>query len=349
MVETMEEELSNIIGIITDLQQFTPINIEEEKNKFFANTERTYNPQFTYPEIDFSIEEYRKTLEQYLLQPQEDEVYTQLVHERIRELLLWLDLHEWKGRKDIARISAVLWGLPSRTILSEAHNIIASTPLEKEERDLLGKDIIAELQDTLNEMGFTDWKIELEEGTTRAQLNTQKNILRIDPKGTFSENDIEKLTVHEILTHVQRYENGKQQDHFIFSLGTAQQLETEEGLATFSEDKAGVLTDQVLRRLALMALSVEFSQTHSFAQTFAYLVDYVDEEKAFTMTMRIKRGFSDTSMPGAFSKSHLYFTGYQKLQALKKEDVPYLFVGKISYIHLPLIKQLVQEGKVRLL
>ncbi len=344
----MEEELIHITGIITDLQRFTPINIEEEKNKFFADKERTYNPQFKYPETDFSIEEYRKVLERYLLQPQEDDVFTHLVHERIRELLLWLDLHEWKGRKDVARISSFLWGQPSKNILREAQELVNTLPAEPEERELLGKDIIAALQETLTEMGFTNWKIALEEGTTRAQLNTQKNILRIDPKGTFSENDVEKLTIHEILTHVQRYENGTQQDHFIFSLGTAQQLETEEGLATFSEQQAGVLTDQVLRRIALMALSVDFAKTHSFAQTFAYLEHYVDEEKAFTMTMRIKRGFADTSVPGTFSKSHLYFTGYKKLQSLKKEDIPYLFVGKISYIHLPIIKQLVDEGKVRL-
>ena len=72
------------------------------------------------------------------------------------------------------------------------------------------------------------------------------------------------------------------------------------------------------------------------------------EDKAFELAVNVKRGLTDTSKPGAFTKAYIYFSGWQKVKALSTEDRNYLSVGKISFLHLPLIKELVQEGKVRL-
>lgn len=343
----MRSALTRISTIITDLALLNPTNLAEERKKFFASTD--YNPQFTYKKTDFPLLAFKDDLERYLQEPQDDDKrISNLVQERVRELLLWLRLHEQKGKEGFTDISLRLYGRPSTRLLQEAKKALAGTvetcPID---RVLSATDVLPQMEKALRKEGL-DWEVVLKDDMIARMHIIKGKELRIKKDARFSEFDVKKLIVHEIQTHARRFKNGQIQDNSIFETGTAHFLETEEGLATFNEDKAGLLSARVKRNLAARVLAVDKALVGSFSDVYELLESLVGEDKAFELAVNVKRGLFDTSKPGAFTKAYVYFSGWQKVKALSEEDRKYLSVGKISFLHLPLIKTLVKEGQVRL-
>jgi uncharacterized protein (TIGR02421 family) len=343
----MKSELAKISNIITELSLLTPINLEEEKKKFFLDT--TYNPQFVYPPLKFPAAALRKDLERYLLKPQHaDERISMLMQERVRELLCWIDLQEARGTKDFTQASLALYGRPSARVLAQAENLLEATPFEvQEEKPLKAKDVVKFFEQALIKEGV-ELEIVLKEDMLSRMSIAKGKELRINATANFSMLDVQKLLAHEVKTHVRRLGNARKQELDILETGTAHFLETEEGLATFNEDAAGLLSGFAKRSLGARVIAVDKAMEISFAEVFAFLLPFVGEEKAFEHTLNMKKGLCDTSKPGGFTKSYIYFSGWLKVKSLPASDMPYLYVGKVSCMHVPLMKELVKEGKVKL-
>ena len=342
----MRSALTRIAAIVTDLRLLTPTNLADERKKFFASDD--HEPQFTYAKTDFPTTAFKDDLEKFLQGPQDpDERISTLIQERVRELLLWIELHERKGEEGFTDVAIRLHGKPSLRMLREARAALEGTPEEcPTDRTLTAQDIKPRLQQALREEGL-EWEVVLREDLlARAHLVKGKE-LRLRADAHFNDNDVKKLIVHEVQTHARRFKNGQSQPYDIFETGTAHYLETEEGLATYNEEQAGVLTSRVKRNLAARVLAVEKALVAPFSEVYAELEPLVGEDKAFEIAVSVKRGLEDTSKPGAFTKPHLYFAGHQKVKRLTEEDRKDLMVGKISFLHLPVIKELIKEGKVK--
>ena len=52
-----------------------------------------------------------------------------------------------------------------------------------------------------------------------------------------------------------------------------------------------------------------------FTEVFEELMVYFDEETAYTIVERVKRGLADTSCSGALTKEFHYFTGPNRVQS----------------------------------
>ena len=344
------DELARIVSIVTDESFINPSNLAEEREKFFKD--KTYNPHFTYTEPDYNPDEYRKQLEQYLQRPQSgDPDLSFLIQERARELMTWVDLIKERGNYTFSDISRELFGLPKPKLVTEARRILENLPEEEAQdpKTLTAPRASQRLLHIFKEEGMDDWNVELDPNlASRVQINPMKRLMRIKEQREFSERDIAKLTVHEIKTHAFRYLYGEKQEHPIFALGTKGYLETEEGLATLNEERNGYRTRRGDERIAGRVLAVHEAQRKPFADVFKELTKYVDEDLAFHLCVRVKRGLGDTSSPGGFTKDILYLKGWLAIKALPEDDLKYLYAGKVSHIHLPLLKRLVKEGKVRL-
>ena len=226
--------LSRLAGIITDLSLFTPTNLAAEKEKVFADS--SYIPQFTYKGLGFSIDEYREELDVYLRGVQdEDNRISDLVHERVRELLHWLDLHDAKTNDDFTAASLALYGSPSPRIVAFAQqdiDTLENTDVPK--RLLTPEDIKPDLEKALADVGVS-WPVVITDGMIARMHVVKGKELRINASARFTKEEVEKLIVHEVKTHVQRYVNGIKQENKIFALGTALFLETEEGFYSIWE------------------------------------------------------------------------------------------------------------------
>ena len=114
----------------------------------------------------------------------------------------------------------------------------------------------------------------------------------------------------------------------IFSHGFPNNVETQEGLAVFSEYMSGNLTVKRLKELSYRVLAVDsLAKGYSFSKTFRLLHNTydLDREEAFYIAVRAHRG-------GGFTKDYLYLSGLKKIYDYYQsgKDLNLLITGKVS-------------------
>jgi hypothetical protein len=134
----------------------------------------------------------------------------------------------------------------------------------------------------------------------------------------------------------------------LLATGLPGYLATEEGLAVYWEERAGLLQSQLLYKYAARVIAAHLALTSPFFEVFSQLVPFIGEELAFKTTLRAKRGFIDTSQPGAHIKDSIYLRGYLQVKAhlnQHPDDHAVLFVGKVGLKHIPLLRSLIDAGR----
>ena len=137
---------------------------------------------------------------------------------------------------------------------------------------------------------------------------------------------------HEIQTHLLRRLNDEKQP-WHEQTRQRQKLwkKTEEGLAIYnSKDK----NDPDLRQAALLYSLVYLAQTVDFKTVYHQNLRLgVSPTRAFTNSLRVKRGVRDTSRPGGFTKDLVYWEGYHQVAAYLRDptrDIRDLYWGKVG-------------------
>lgn len=150
----------------------------------------------------------------------------------------------------------------------------------------------------------------------------------------YREHNLVPILNHEIGTHVFRWLNEEKQPWFgkHQEYGLAEYLETEEGLAVLN-----YMTDHPAPYLWMPSLyyfATYHAQFLSFSELAKKVRPFVDSaERRWKLCVRVKRGFTDTSIPGAYTKDQLYLSGATKVAQWLSEhqyDVPRLYLGKVS-------------------
>lgn len=200
---------------------------------------------------------------------------------------------------------------------------------------------IKKILDSLLGYGFK-WQVKALDMVVGARFNLSKRVLYINKNRKFSDDDLKRLIVHEIGTHIARAENGKKQKYAIFSYGLPNYLETEEGLAVYNEKINNLLTNTNLKHYAGRVIAVDLALENSFSITYNELLQYFNKEFAWNLALRAKRGLIDTGKKGGFTKDYVYLKGYYMIKDFveKGGNVKDLYVGKIGIEHLPIIKEL---------
>ena len=131
-------------------------------------------------------------------------------------------------------------------------------------------------------------------------------------------------------------------------MGTARYREAEEGLAVYFERQSGNLYPFQEKIYAGRCLAVYLALSAGFTEVFEELLPYFDEQTAYLIVERIKRGLTDTSRPGALTKEFHYFTGPQRVQSYlqNRGNLQMLMGGKIAFEYAQAIAKLVQDGFV---
>jgi len=145
------------------------------------------------------------------------------------------------------------------------------------------------------------------------------------------------LANHEIGVHLVTTFNAKKQPLKIYEFGTPFNVESQEGLAVFSEYYSGSLTLTRLRELALrVILADRVVKDYSFSSSFDLLLTTygLDRDTAFKMVTRLYRG-------GGFTKDRLYLSGlYQLLTYGNDLPLDWLLAGKTSLAYVDLIQEI---------
>lgn len=329
-----------------------PMNRTEERDqvmKAYANGQ-AYNPQFTYASPpEFPIRELNAFICE--LHP-ENHPIERLYKEKARNALLGIKAVKTHSPAVITGETCLKYGLPAHSLISEAY-VILERVTEPEEPAVNPLAFISaekaaiRMQNILERVGMQGWKaLAYAPMNADASVNRLDKELRLRQEAKFSSATLRRLLMHEIGVHILRYVNGDRQKIQLFKTGFPGYLATEEGLAVYWEEKAGLLETKTLRKYAGRVVAAHLALSNSFWDVFNALVPLLGADMAFNITVRAKRGFTDTSQPGAHTKDIVYLQGYLQVKEYLRDnldDLSLLFTGKIGLRHIPLVQSLIEK------
>ncbi|MEM9680985.1 MAG: tyrosine/phenylalanine carboxypeptidase domain-containing protein [Bacteroidota bacterium] len=341
----IDANLNRLVRNIELLNYINPQNIEHEKKQFFSS-KYNYSPQFKYPKIKFNGYKLHRLFFSQRLERIGDEDIRKLYKDIIYEYSGLIECIETigKGRKFYYN-SLKSFGTPTERDIDNAKFILRFDDSEFDEELLPMYDVHdakAYFEDFSKRYAF-QYKIRLSNNLAAAAMvlnNTQTLVLRKNHK--YSKNQLKVLSNHEIGVHMVTTFNAIEQPVKVFSNGFPNNVETQEGLAVYSEFMSGSLTIQRLKELAFRVIAVDsLAKGYSFADTFDLLHNQykLNRDKAFSITLRVHRG-------GGFTKDHLYLSGLRNVYkyANDQKDLGVLLMGKVSMDYTNTIEKLIGLG-----
>ena len=314
-----------------------PINAGIEKAKILKD--KTYDPQLGFGVHQNDLSELREKLSKLKI---DNSTLGKVLDARRVELLKIIEMLKAVGSDSFSQKAISVYGRPDKELISKVKKFLE---LEVKEREFK-YDTISSIKgflESLLGLGFK-WTVMEKEMLVGASFNIASRIIYINKNRKFSDHDLRRLIVHEIGTHIMRAENAMKQKYKIFLIGFPGYLATEEGLAVYNEERAGLLSNEVLKNYAGRVMAVELSLKNSFSTVYNELCEYFPKEQAWILALRSKRGISDTSKPGAYTKDHLYLKGWYDVKNFVKKGgrVEDLYIGKIGVEHVPVVKELIR-------
>ena len=323
----VDEKLHYINNNTSILVGLIPVNLEEEKVKFFESN--NYNPQFKYKIPKKNFEKLGKELSGMQF---DSSALGILFKQKRDQLLKKIELIKSIGKEDFTKRSVRLYGKPNKELAKLANNELNSYEKAKDSFQQISFEQTEEIfNNVLDRYDIADFKIR--KSKIIADCICGKNNLRIRPDVNFSEDRVKKTIAHEIETHVFRARNGTNQEYGIFTYGTANYTFAEEGLAIFNESLVSSKNSEKNYWPAAYVLAVQKALELSFKEVFDFLRWHrFSKQRAWVITTKVKRGLCDTSKSGCFTKDYLYYEGREIIKKYVKKGgkISDLYVGKIG-------------------
>lgn len=329
----MENNYWNCLKELDLFADVTPANIGEEKEKFFSalNKGEVYNPKFTY-KYTRTLMDVEKLEEAFQYAPK-DAIISQKYRSHFEKEKQWITTFMQRNEGNFPQLMAKLYPLPSKEYQLLAHQLLSDNGItETSDNDELisAAEALVIFEKTLKDAGYSGWQVVLKPIGAKAMVSSLRKELTIREGHYFKISEIERLKVHEIHTHIRRFENGTKQPYALFRYGFPDYLETEEGLAIYNEEVNKVLTALDLKKYALRVMACVWADNGSLYDVYSKLREFTTENDSWEIAMRVKRGLIDTSNTGGFYKDQLYFIGYHKVRKLTPEIREKLWIGKVG-------------------
>lgn len=227
----------------------------------------------------------------------------------------------------------------AKRILSQPQH--SARPIE---RPFKASDQVRLIQARLRQYNLTDWRVDVKANLSSTNTDPANRVVNLRADLTYTMEEMKRLVVHEIDTHVLRAANGYSQPYRIFAVGAVPSyMMTEEGLAVVNEERMGYIDHTRTRVFAARVTAAVSAAQHSFSTVYGELREQgFSHGEAFVITRRVKRGLTDTSAPGGYIKDHAYLWGRVLVEefVLSGGDLSRLYVGKIALEHVPFVEDL---------
>ncbi|MCM4168161.1 hypothetical protein KCTC52924_03719 [Arenibacter antarcticus] len=327
----IDANLDRLVKKIELLTYLNPLNIEKEKQRFFAS-KYIDAPIFKYKKLQFDPYELHRLLFSQRLDQIQDTQIRKFYQEVIYYYANMIQCIETigLGRKFYYN-SLRVYGTPTDIDVQNARFILhfkEESMVNEFDKKYSPEDAKHYFEEYAKQYTFPLNVTYSTSIAADAMVSNNTQSLLIKKNASFSKNQLLTLAHHEIGVHLVTTYNGLLQPLKVFSNGFPKNVETQEGLAVFSEYMGGALTLKRLKELAYRVLASDsLIKGFSFSDTFDMLHGQykLDRNQAFTITMRVHRG-------GGFTKDRLYLSGLRKIYKRYKNGVSMdsLLTGKVS-------------------
>lgn len=284
------------------LEAITPINLSDEKEKFFKNN-FNYNPIFKYKweEIQIERNKYKNPYKQ-------DFIYA-VLDQNINLIV--------ENAKNY-------FGVDTNKYLHKAEEIIKKSSLTYLNQNI--EDLANEFEKAFKYFDLHEYKVEIANlHGFNCRPKTAKKLMQISKYANLDLASISGTIKHE-MTHILRHENKL----FNNLKKSYDYLSTEEGLASFLQDKSADSGLSLFQHAAEYVAS-EVGLHGSFIDIFNYFLSIgFTKDLAWKRAVRHKFGFKNTEIPGDILKPAMYFYYENETEKLTSDEILRLFVGKIS-------------------
>ncbi|TQO36274.1 uncharacterized protein (TIGR02421 family) [Arenibacter algicola] len=330
-VFAIDGNLDRLVKKIELLTYLNPLNIEKEKHRFFSS-KYVDEPIFKYKKLQFDPYKLNRLFFSQRLERIKDEQIRKFYQEVVYYYANMIQCIETIGQnKKFYYNSLRVYGTPTEKDVQNARFILhlADEPdTEDMEKIYTPEDAKVYFEEFVQQYNFP-LNISFSNSIAAdAMVSNNTQSLLIKKNTIFSRNQLLTLANHEIGVHLVTTYNGMLQPLKVFSNGFPKNVETQEGLAVFSEYMSGALTLKRLKELAYRVLASDsLIKGYSFSDTFDMLHGQykLDRNKAFIITMRVHRG-------GGFTKDRLYLSGLKKIYKRHKNGLSMdaLLTGKVT-------------------
>ena len=330
-VFAIDGNLDRLVKKIELLTYLNPLNIEKEKHRFFSS-KYVDEPIFKYKKLQFDPYKLNRLFFSQRLERIKDEQIRKFYQEVVYYYANMIQCIETIGQnKKFYYNSLRVYGTTTEKDVQNARFILhlADEPdTEDMEKIYTPEDAKVYFEEFVQQYNFP-LNISFSNSIAAdAMVSNNTQSLLIKKNTIFSRNQLLTLANHEIGVHLVTTYNGMMQPLKVFSNGFPKNVETQEGLAVFSEYMSGALTLKRLKELAYRVLASDsLIKGYSFSDTFDMLHGQykLDRNKAFTITMRVHRG-------GGFTKDRLYLSGLKKIYKRHKNGLSMdaLLTGKVT-------------------
>lgn len=337
-----DEKLAEISERMSFLLRVTPVNSNEEWDKFEANGFSS-EPSFKYRLIAIDPELEKRRLYNIPIDLVEDPTIAFILRGKRLEIDKQLTMLEERGTPNFKFIGESLYGVIREDVLATAKSILSYYP--KGEQINTSKRFNcaefakhAQLEMDYYAKKFPELDLGIEIRDDVAGIMVSKSKLLINNEMNMDANRCDALIQHEIGTHILTYCNGKNQPLKQMHEGFEGYDQLQEGLAVISEYLVGGLTVNRLRLLAGRVMAVQAMVNNAtFIETFNMLrQEYAFSDRvAYSITMRVYRG-------GGLTKDAVYLAGLMDLMEYIKNGgaLEPLYTGKFNVNHIKLIEEL---------
>lgn len=245
------------------------------------------------------------------------------------------------GTDNFSNTALEIYKAPKLSLIEEAEKDAVNCKLYDHSESINHEEAIKLLESFINENNLKNIQIKVEKNIISDISVNKKGTIFIKKGAKFNKQRIEKLITHEIETHIYTALNGEAQPYRIFTDGTANYLETQEGLAVYNQEKQLGFTQNCYASDVLINNNIAYH--NSFASGYDALIKQgKSENSAIKAILKTKRGVSDTSQNGGNFKSSIYYSGAKKIKNYidKGNDYKELYIGKINLEDLELIRSI---------
>lgn len=339
--------LSNINAEINFFNYIMPINFKEENIKFkeLYIKKNIYNPQYVYRGMNKeTINKIQHNLNKLSFDNNtKGNIYLNSIESIDNDLKL---LQSIGNAKMFTKLGKVRCGEPNRKYLDRAKECLKledTTDLKEHSVE----DLKMNLEKCINFYSFK-WDVKVSYNMpSKVRVDTKNKTVLVNGNEKYSRKDIERLCVHEISTHVLRAENGALREHNIFKFGTSNSGITEEGLALYNEELAGLSNISIHKLYAARFLSSINMDTMSFYDMVREIEPFIGLDNAIYVVARFKIGLKDTSEFGGYINDYIYYQGYEDVKnAISGDSGLYkkLYFGSIGLKDVDLLDKEINEA-----
>lgn len=341
----IDNQLNELVQRIELLNYINPINIEQEKRNFFSS-KYNVNPNLKYRKIDFDAHKLQQNLFSQDIESIKDEVARAFYRDVIYDYSGLIQCIETIGLGRKFYYNALKsFGTPTQKDVENAQFILHFQDKEFDQ-DMYPVFNADEAEAYFREFAKQyDFELNIRHSTkiTAAAMvlnNSQSLLLKKNHR--YSVNQLKVLANHEIGVHLVTTFNGMDQPLKIFHNGFPRNVETQEGLAVFSEYMSGCLTLHRLKELSYRVIAADsLHKGFDFCDTFDLLHNQykLNRDEAYNISLRAHRG-------GGFTKDYKYLTGLKKVYDYYRSggDLDTIMAGKITLEYADLVTKWQDSG-----